>query len=301
MYDLIDIIDTKLSGMEHLINKWMINNQLIKSSLLNDIKSIQSNINQYHNKYVICKNWTRYGQCKYGAHCWYYHPINNNNDNNNSRKRKEKNSEFSGKNFQENSDVNENDLSHDSIDSEFYESNSDNSDASDDGDNGIESEISPKLQTAKKKHNRKRKRKRKKQWKAKETIDNDIAETKNFFNNKQTPNSIETNIVNERNEYLKNSNKYRSWPYKCLPDIPQKHVVARYEVLLEIDPTDAETNRWQEMTFRERYELAFEKLSEIPLEHINWIIYASRKHKIGIKKIHHILIANHRKTQHGVS
>ena len=82
MYDLINIIDIKLSGMEQLINKWMINNQLIKSSLLSDIQAIKININKYHNKYVNCNYWIKHGECKYGLNCWYLHPTNNNNFNN---------------------------------------------------------------------------------------------------------------------------------------------------------------------------------------------------------------------------
>ena len=109
MYDLIDIIDVKLSGMDRLIHKWMTNHQLIKSTLLDDIKSIKNTINKYHNKYVICKSWKKYGKCKYGANCWYLHitndinnsfnNINSNNNklfnkNNNQKKRKKKKKKF---------------------------------------------------------------------------------------------------------------------------------------------------------------------------------------------------------------
>ena len=115
MYDLINIIEIKLSGIEQLINKWMMNNQLIKSSILSDIQSIQININKYHNKYVICKYWNRYGKCKYGSHCWYLHPTNsknnkkekfvdygkNNNNNQKTKETKKENSQKKNQNFQE--------------------------------------------------------------------------------------------------------------------------------------------------------------------------------------------------------
>ena len=110
MYDLIDIIDVKLSGMDRLIHKWMTNHQLIKSTLLDDIKSIKNTINKYHNKYVICKNWAKYGKCKYGANCWNLHITNDNNNsfnninsnnnklfNNNQKETKEKTEEISEK------------------------------------------------------------------------------------------------------------------------------------------------------------------------------------------------------------
>ena len=49
MYDLLDIIETRLNGMDHLIRKWMTNQNFIKSSLINDIKTIKDSINIYHN------------------------------------------------------------------------------------------------------------------------------------------------------------------------------------------------------------------------------------------------------------
>ena len=75
MYDLIDIIESKLSDRDYLINKWMTNNHLIQSTLINDIKSIRNTINNYHKKYVICEDYSTNRHCKYGAHCWYLHPI----------------------------------------------------------------------------------------------------------------------------------------------------------------------------------------------------------------------------------
>ena len=106
MYDLIDIIDTKLSSMDHLIHKWMTENQLVKSTILNEIISIKSIINTYHNKYVICKYWEKYGQCKYGTHCWYLHPIksNHNNNNNNSNNISSNENKERKENQQENSE-----------------------------------------------------------------------------------------------------------------------------------------------------------------------------------------------------
>ena len=72
MYDLLHIIETKIDGMDRLISRWM-TNENIKLSLINDIKQIKLSINQYHNKYIICKNWKKYGKCKYGTYCWYLH------------------------------------------------------------------------------------------------------------------------------------------------------------------------------------------------------------------------------------
>ena len=150
MYDLIDIIDIKLSGMDRLIHRWMTNHQLIKSTLLHDIKSIKMTINKYHKKYVICKEWENYGRCKYGTYCWNLHPLNNNNNNNinnsnnsnnsNKQKRKENKQKISEKkiNFPEFSDKNENG-SNNSIG--YYSDNNNNSlfnysdnDSSDDSD-----------------------------------------------------------------------------------------------------------------------------------------------------------------------
>ena len=81
MYDLIDIIVAKLNAMKHLIKNWM-KNQNINYVLQNDIELIKKTINKYHNQYVICKNWKKYGKCNYGEYCWYSHPIFNNNNNN---------------------------------------------------------------------------------------------------------------------------------------------------------------------------------------------------------------------------
>ena len=139
MYDLIDIIDIKLSGMDRLIHRWMTNHQLIKSTLLHDIKSIKMTINKYHKKYVICKEWENYGRCKYGAYCWNLHPLNNNNNNNNKQKWKENKQEISEKkiNFPEFSDQNENDNNGNSevdySEDEYYDTEIDN-DSSDDSD-----------------------------------------------------------------------------------------------------------------------------------------------------------------------
>ena len=199
MYDLIDIIDVKLSGMEKLINKWMINNQLIKSSLLEDIHSIKMNINKYHNKYIICKNWKKYGNCKYDAHCWYFHPTNrndsqpfnnnnNNNSNNNNNNFPEKAQEFSEESENNHNETKENDKEnsgknnnfqeysnniYDYSESEYFDSDTDNeSDESDDsdydnnnyGNTENKKENSQEFQTVKKK----RKRKKKKQYKKKQ-------------------------------------------------------------------------------------------------------------------------------------
>ena len=85
MYDLIDIIDTKLDSINHLIEKWMIQNPLVKISILNDINLIKLSIDQYHNKYTVCENYLN-GKCKFGRNCWYAHPTSiNNNINNNSQ------------------------------------------------------------------------------------------------------------------------------------------------------------------------------------------------------------------------
>ena len=80
MYDLIDIIETKLHAMKQLIKNWMVN-QNIKYVLENDIELIKNTIKKYHNQYVICKNWKKYGKCNYGEYCWYSHPIFKNNNN----------------------------------------------------------------------------------------------------------------------------------------------------------------------------------------------------------------------------
>ena len=157
MYDLIDIIDIKLSGMDRLIHRWMTNHQLIKSTLLHDIKSIKMTINKYHKKYVICKEWENYGRCKYGTYCWNLHPLNNNNNNNinnnnnsnnsNKQKRKENKQKISEKiNFPEFSDKNENGHNNSIVycsdnnnsfvnysEDEYYDTENDN-DSSDDSD-----------------------------------------------------------------------------------------------------------------------------------------------------------------------
>ena len=73
MYDLLDIIHTRLSGMDQLISGWMNSNQLIKATLLDEIKTIKKDINNYHNKYVICKAWQA-GICKFGTRCLFLHP-----------------------------------------------------------------------------------------------------------------------------------------------------------------------------------------------------------------------------------
>ena len=81
MYDLIDVIGTKLNGMDHLIRQWMTEHHIVKSTLIKEIKSIQDTINDYHNKYVICNHYQKYGTCKYGTYCWYLHPTSNDNNN----------------------------------------------------------------------------------------------------------------------------------------------------------------------------------------------------------------------------
>ena len=217
MYDLIDIIDIKLSGMEQLIHKWMINNHLIKFALLDDIKLIKNNINKYHNKYVNCKYWMKYGDCKYGSNCWYLHPTigNSRNKYDDNRKKntkfREKKEDFSANrnDFLEFSDKNEND----NIDSEyFYIDNATDSDESDDSDyddnsnndnndNNIhknKTESEQGWQSVKKRQKRKKKIK----YKKKDQFKNEIAETKKKFKKKDNLKVLLTKTNNPHWQHL---------------------------------------------------------------------------------------------------
>ena len=81
MYDLLDLIEGRLSSMDRWIHNWMTSNDLIKSALLDEIKSINKSITAYHNKYVPCKHWERDGTCRYGNSCMFLHePVMHSNN-----------------------------------------------------------------------------------------------------------------------------------------------------------------------------------------------------------------------------
>ena len=175
MYDLIDIIDTKLNGMDHLISKWMTNNSIVKLTLINDIKTIKNTINKYHNQYVVCNNYQKYGTCKYGAYCWYLHPTSYDNKNTNNNI-----SSNISNNINNNSDDTDdcNDSDFDGYDNSWHSDN--------DYDDIIECEHNNnnKKQTKKRKRKRKRKNKKTKQKFRLKKIKDDLKQTKDFFDKK---------------------------------------------------------------------------------------------------------------------
>ena len=192
MYDLIDIIDVKISGMEYLIEKWVNNNHLIKASLLDDIKSIKININKYHNRYVNCKYWMKDGKCRYGSNCWYLHPTsndnNNKNSNNNSNDTKftENKEEFS-ENIPEFSSQN----TTDNINNEYESDDSDYNNNNSDSDRSVQT----------------KKKEKKRRYKKKNSKDTNI-------DTKQEGNTKQANLEN----YLKQTNNAH-W----------KHLIRHYE------------------------------------------------------------------------
>ena len=197
MYDLVDIIETKLNGMDHLIRKWMTNHNLIKSSLINDIKTIKNTINSYHNKYVVCDYYQKYGTCKYGKYCWYLHPtsIDNNNSSNNNTNNSSNNNNNSEEKI--------------SFENEYnYGSDSDDNDPSIITDDLNNNNIQTK---EKKKKKTKRKRKRKKYRKVKdkqnkeEKINNELQQTKHFFAKDRCKDTHTENKL-QKNEKAKNQN-----------------------------------------------------------------------------------------------
>ena len=192
MYDLLDIIHTKISSIDYLVQRWMDDHQLIKSSIINEIQSIKLNINNYHKKYVICKNWADSGTCMYGDHCWYLHNKNNNNSNNNNSN----NNNSNNNNSNDNNDINNNNNETlDDVTSSFSDSTSISS----------SEEFSSENSFFRVKRRRRRNRKKKKpKWKkVKEKnnlkIETDLIQTKKYFNNNTKNNSSNNNITKANN------------------------------------------------------------------------------------------------------